>query len=326
MEINLKMKILFTGASSFTGFHFLNELAKNTHHEVHIILSKDLNYYTDSKKKRIDQLDSKIIIHENIQFGDNAFLDLIQSKNKNFEILCCHGAYVENYNSDNFDIHKSLVSNTKNISKAIKLFKENGGKIIINTGSIFEPYEGFGEENSNAFNLYGISKHFTNELFRYHCYINKITFGKFVIPNPFGILEEPRFTNYLFSCWRKNEIPIVKTPRYIRDNIPVELLARSYVDFLHKLFQITLLGNYTQEYKFTPSGYVESQGDFTNRIIKQIQNNFNIFYSVKFYDQTIFDQPISRYNNTCLFSMYPDWDESKFWIQYINTYLNLNDI
>ena len=52
---------------------------------------------------------------------------------------------------------------------------------------------------------------------------NESASGKFVIPDPF--FEEPRFYNYLVQSWLKAEVPAVRTPLYVRDNIPVDLLA-----------------------------------------------------------------------------------------------------
>jgi UDP-glucose 4-epimerase len=58
------------------------------------------------------------------------------------------------------------------------------------------------------------------------------TFEKFVIPNPFGPFEEPRFTAHLIRSWMKGETAKVQTPRYVRENIPVTLLAKAYAAFI----------------------------------------------------------------------------------------------
>jgi len=64
-------------------------------------------------------------------------------------------------------------------------------------------------------------------MFRYHCGEARIPLGKFVIPNPFGPFEEPRFTAYLMRSWKDGKPAGVKTPDYVRDNVPVDLLAPS---------------------------------------------------------------------------------------------------
>ena len=65
--------------------------------------------------------------------------------------------------------------------------------------------------------------------------MRRISLGKFVIPNPFGPLEEPRFTHYLAKKWFAKEVAIVNTPLYVRDNIHVSLLAKSYVHYVTSL-------------------------------------------------------------------------------------------
>ena len=55
--------------------------------------------------------------------------------------------------------------------------------------------------------------------------------GKFVIPNPLGPFEEPRFCAYLIRQWQAGEAAEVRTPAYVRDNIHVDLLAAAYAAF-----------------------------------------------------------------------------------------------
>jgi len=315
------MKILFTGTSSFTGFYFVNQLAKQKNFEVHAILSNELSDYVGLKKERLSFLSPNVKVHEKIQFGDDFFLDLLNSQTEGFDILCSHGAFVENYNSNDFNLIKAFTTNTKNLNSVLSCFRQRGGKIVVNTGSIFEPEEGICDGNKNAFNLYGLSKKFTNDLYQYYCYINDIVFGKFIIPNPFGKYEEPRFTRYLFKCWEEGEIPIVNTPKYIRDNVPVDLLSKSYVDFICYLTSKFENGIISQDFKFNPSGYVESQGEFTKRVASNIKSHFGIDFNFSLFNQVKFDQPISRFNCTNLFESFPDWDEVHFWNDYLKYYL-----
>ena len=49
--------------------------------------------------------------------------------------------------------------------------------------------------------------------------------AKFVIANPFGPLEEPRFTAYLAREWLGGRSAVVRTPEYLRDNIGGGLCA-----------------------------------------------------------------------------------------------------
>ena len=53
------------------------------------------------------------------------------------------------------------------------------------------------------------------------------TFVRCVIPHPFGFYEEPRFTAYPMRTLLAGETARVQVPRYIRDNIPVGLIAEA---------------------------------------------------------------------------------------------------
>ena len=59
-------------------------------------------------------------------------------------------------------------------------------------------------------------------------------YGKFVIPHPFGPLEQPRLGAYLARTWAADGVAEIKTPAYIRDNIHVGLLAACYKRFVEE--------------------------------------------------------------------------------------------
>jgi len=86
------------------------------------------------------------------------------------------------------------------------------------------------------------------------------TLEKFVVPNPYGPYEELRFSAYLLKTWLASETARVQTPRYVRDNIHVSLLAKAYAAFVGA----TPAPGTTR--RLNPSGYPESQGAFTQRL------------------------------------------------------------
>jgi len=54
---------------------------------------------------------------------------------------------------------------------------------------------GAGSKPLRAFNAYGLSKGLTAAAAESYADRERFTFEKFVIPNPFGPYEEPRFTS-----------------------------------------------------------------------------------------------------------------------------------
>ena len=118
--------------------------------------------------------------------------------------------------------------------------------------------EGAGSQGLPDFSPYGLSKALTYQVCRYDCTRAGIGLGKFVIPNPFGPYEEPRFTAYLIKNWLAGATPNCSSPSYVRDNIHVSLLAKVYVQFAKQLPAHGFV-------RINPSGYAESQGAFTLR-------------------------------------------------------------
>ena len=175
------------------------------------------------------------------------------------------------------------------------------------TGSVFEQNEGAGETPRVAFSPYGLSKGLTAEVVRYRCREFGLRYGKFVIPNPFGPLEEPRFCAYLVRSWKKGGVAQVKTPDYVRDNIHVSLLAASYAKFVGDIAAGKGRG------KFNPSGYVEAQGAFAGRFAAAMRPRLGMPCEIEFSVQTDFSEPLVRVNFDSAARYVGEWNESAAW-------------
>lgn len=306
------MKILFTGASSFSGMWFVKELAEQGH-EVTAIFKRHLNDYSGIRRLRVDQVLPLCISHFNISFGDEAFLELL--KKESFDLFCHHAADVTDYRSPNFDVGKAVASNTRNIKTILELLKHNGCQTMVLTGSVFEQNEGVSlDSDLPAISPYGLSKGLTSEVFNFYSQQLNIRCAKFVIPNPFGPYEEGRFTNYLAQNWLQTNTPAVNTPMYIRDNIPVTLLAKAYAHY------ISSLKNATTSLKYNPSYYVFSQGEFTSLFAKKLSARFNKECLFELKHQTDFPEPLKRINSEPIDSTALQWDEELFWDKSANYY------
>ncbi|MEM7620121.1 MAG: NAD(P)-dependent oxidoreductase [Pseudomonadota bacterium] len=307
------MKILFTGGSSFTGFWFIEELIENGH-DVVMTLRASINDYTGVRKQRIEQLHGKCTILENTNFGDERFLETIR-REKNFDMLCHHAADVTNYKSSDFDICAALQNNTHNIQHVLQSLAEQGCHKIVLTGSVFEADEGAGSDSLDAFSPYGVSKGLTADVFRYYSHIFNLDMGKFVIANPFGPYEEPRFTSYLARTWLNNEIAEVRTPDYVRDNIHVSLLAKEYHDFVERVYRNS------GTMRHNPSGYIGTQGAFTMLVAEQMRERLNRPCEVSLLTQTSFEEPHIRINTDSPNTKNGSWNESASWDSFAAYYL-----
>jgi nucleoside-diphosphate-sugar epimerase len=299
------MKIIFTGASSFTGYWFVAELARSGH-DVTAVLQSPADRYEGVRKERVHRLASICRCEFECSFGDERFLDLVKGTD-GVDVLCHHAAHTTDYSSADFDLIAALQANVRNVRPVFEALASNGCRRVVLTGSVFEKGEGAGSEGLRAFSPYGLSKGLTAEIFEHVAATSGIQLGKFVIPNPFGPLEEARFTSYLVRTWYEGQTALVNTPAYVRDNIHVSLLAKAYVRFLSGLaggpgFQ-----------RINPSGYAESQGAFSRRFAEEMRSRLGLACRLSLKPQTEFPEPRVRINLDVLDPSALGWSEEAAW-------------
>jgi nucleoside-diphosphate-sugar epimerase len=309
------MKILFTGASSFTGYWFVKELAA-AGHEVVMIFRRAADQYEGIRRTRVGLAAKCGTPVFGCSFGSQDFLQLIKATDR-FDLLCHHAAEVTDYKSPEFDVVSALHNNTFNFPGILSGLAEKGCPAVLLTGSVFESGEGAGSDGLPSLSPYGLSKGLTSEMVRYYATAQGLQLGKFVIANPFGPYEEPRFTAYLVRSWHEGRTAVVNTPEYIRDNIHVSLLAKIYVDFIHSLsinsgFRV-----------INPSGYVESQGAFAMRFARKMRERLGLPCELELKRQTEFAEPRIRINTDAVDSRRLGWDEETAWDGLAEYYRNL---
>jgi UDP-glucose 4-epimerase len=298
------MKILFTGGSSFTGFWFIRELAAQGH-SVTAIFRKRVEEYSDAaRRERVALASAAGRPMYGFAFGDQRFLSLIAEGG--WDLLCHHAADVTNYKSPSFDAVGALGNNTHNLPGVLDAMQAVGCQRVLLTGSVFERGEGAGSQGLPGFSPYGLSKSLTAETFAYYCKRSGVGLGKFVIPNPFGAFEEPRFTAYVMKSWLAGVTAVCSSPAYVRDNIHVSLLAKAYARFATE-FPASV---FTQT---NPSGYAESQGAFTLRMAQEMRPRLGLPCVVELKEQVEFPEPRVRINTDIPDFRSLGWDESSAW-------------
>ena len=302
------MKILFTGASSFTGFWFVKTLAA-AGREIVCPLTGDWEKYADVRQARVEKLKPVCRFIPNAPFGSDNFLKFAGAER--FDLLCHHAADVTNYKSPDFDAGRALQNNSLNLRAVLKAVKAP----VVLTGSVFENDEGAGNGPLRAFSPYGLSKGLTFQVFRFYCAEAGLPLGKFVIPNPFGPFEEPRFTAHLMKNWRDGKIAEVKTPDYVRDNLHVDLLAATYEKFAARVLREKL-----PLQKINPSGYVEKQGEFAQRVAREVKARTGWACELKLAQQTDFSEPLERVNTEPAAKIIFGWSEPKAWDALVEFY------
>lgn len=295
------MKILLTGATSFTGFHFARALAAAGHHVVAPMRSKLTDYAVGPRAERARRLQEVAEVVECLSFGSDRFLDLARAGR--YDALCHHAAQVGDYRAADYDMLGAVAANTHRLPEVLEAIGPEAA--VIATGSVFEADEGVGNTPMIAFSPYGLSKGLSWQIVHYWCQARPRPFGKFTIPNPFGPYEEPRFGAYLMKTWKAGAVAEVRTPAYVRDNIHVDLLALAYVGF------VADVAAGLHDARCNPSGYVETQGAFTLRFANEVRRRSTLACAVSLAEQTDFAEPVVRINTDRIRPA--GWNEAAAW-------------
>jgi nucleoside-diphosphate-sugar epimerase len=298
------MRILFTGASSFTGSWFVKALVEQGHSIV-APMRRAQSDYDPLRHARMALIGDAIEIVENCPFGTPQFLALLEREP--FDLLCHHGAQVDNYRADDFDVAAAVRANSLNLPTTLKAGQRNPDFAVLLTGSVFEQNEGAGTEPLLAVSPYGLSKGMTSDLFRYWCNRLGVKLAKFVVPNPFGPYEEPRFCDFLMRCWSAGQTAEVKSSEYMRDNIHVSLLAAAYADMVARIDALPAFA------RLAPSLYAEKQGAFAQRFARQIGSRLKLDCPLDLARQTEFPEPKARINTDKLDTVRLGWHEAEAW-------------
>lgn len=312
------MKVLLTGASSFTGYHFASAMAA-AGHEMTCVFTGQEPDYSGIRGLRVKGLLAVAKPAFGVRFGDDTYLGLVASGG--FQLLCCHGAYMDNYRSPDFDFERAISQDTQNLAKVFQAAAGNGVAGVVYTGSVFEPGEGCGSEALRAVSVYGATKGAVYEYFRVFAETHQVPLAKFVIPNPFGTFEEPKLPSYLMKMWRSGQKPEIKTPTYVRDNVHADLLAKCYLRWCEGFVAHPEHGASVH-----PSGYIESQGAFVRRMADEMRARLGWACEAAFAHQVTFPEPRIRVNVDAAEAISEDWSETAAWdsiAEYYSEHLGL---
>lgn len=246
--------------------------------------------------------------------GSKRLVEAVDTRS-HWDLWCHHGAYVQDYKSEAFDPISALASNSAGLHALIPQLKDRGCRHVLLTGSLFAMRQGMGSDPQRAMSPYGLSKGMTLDLFAYYLARAEMVLGHFVIANPFGAFEEERLTRFLAREWLAGRVPTVQKPDYVRDYMPVDLLAQLYVWFAKRCVQATTALSYA------PQGYIGTQRDFVHRFAKQLMPRFNRPCEVEYAKQTDYSEPLVRINCTPYDPKSVLWNEEAFWNELARWYL-----
>ena len=114
--------------------------------------------------------------------------------------------------------------------------------------------------------------------------------------------------------WLAGETGRVQTPRYVRDNIHVSLLAKAYARFVGADAAPGTVRC------LNPSGYPESQGAFAERLRREAEARLGRPCGLELGAQTEFSEPLVRINTDLLDVPALEWSEAQAWDEFVSYY------
>src|SRR5271168_2312022 len=134
----LPVRVLLTGASSFTGLWFARALHAAGHHVVAPLRRPREEYRGDVRARRVVELGRAAECGFASVFGDERFLDLCRSGT--WDLLCHHAAEVGDYRSLSFDVVGAIAANIRNFPEVLGAMRSL--RAVVVTGRVFEANEG----------------------------------------------------------------------------------------------------------------------------------------------------------------------------------------
>lgn len=249
----------------------------------------------------------EVTVHENVSHGADSLTSLVEAMGA--DVFVIHAHPMSGFRNSDYSISAAIEEMTAGIDEQLAAFADNGGRIVCYSGTIFEP-GGSGVPGA-AISRYGISKLAVFEIVRLAADRAGLDVRKVVIPNPFGAGESGRFGNYLASSWREGIVPEVRTPRYIRDNIPSLELGMRYANYLET-------GGERRDV-IRPSGYLENQYDFALRVAREIGVRLGRELPVAAAEQATFEEPMVLVNDGSRAARFAEV-EREFWDDYSSSF------
>lgn len=263
-------KYLVTGASGFIGASLVRKLVKNNE-DVHITLRKE------SHNWRLKDIENLITIHYCDLADENVVRDLLEKNSFNVIFnLATYGGY-------NFQKNNDTIINTNVIVpwNLIKICKETGVEIIINTSSSSEYGEKFEAMKEdmilNPNNMYGASKASATLLCSTYAKINKIPLCTFRLFSPYGYYDaQSRLIPSVINYCLENKDIYLGNKKSKRDFIFIDDVIDAYLEVLNYKNKYGEIYNVGSGIEYTIESVVDKIKYLTNsKSILQWGNKFD---------------------------------------------------
>ena len=287
-------KVLLTGATSFTGHHIARAFRAAGYQVIATLTEKKSEPRDAVSAQRLERARVDHWIEE-AAFGTPAFVDSIKLHRP--QILINHGASIKGYRDPSFDYLKCVSTSLFEARTVMKTLRESGCKSFLHSGSIFEPDEGTLKAgtagSSEAISIYGTSKNLVWQGLRFFAHEASLPISKIVIANPVGPFENPdRLIPIFVSEWKSGKVPVLKTPKLVRDNIPASWLANVYLEEAER----ALNSAHPESRVRRPRGYALSNERFLKLFVERFTDSKPGFECPVHIEEHPSTEPQERFN------------------------------
>jgi nucleoside-diphosphate-sugar epimerase len=303
------IRILFTGASSFTGAWFVRALADRGADVIAACRGRLADGDAD-RRRRLASLAGRCRLVESCPFGSEPFRELLRTSGS-IDVFCHHGTKSGDHRDPGLDVLGAVAAHTLSIEPTLDALMAAGCRTLLLTGTVFEADEGLADPPAGACSPYGLAKTLTWQMFRHHAERRGLTLGKLVIASPFGPLEKPGLTRHLATGWLDGRTPVLRCPQLVRDHLQVPLLAAAYARFA-----LDLPGR-EGVHRLTPSQFAEPLDRFAGRLAGALAPRLRLpcrFACAALPEPT--DEPARRCGTDPLERLVPDLDPEQAWDAY----------
>lgn len=254
------MRVLLTGAGSFTGAFFARALAEGGA-EVIAPLRGPLATTDVLRTRRLAKIRTRVELVPAAAMGSTRLRDLAAA-NGPFDLVCLHAAEVGDFRRPDYDPFAAAASTTAGLGRLLEAAR---CRAVLVTGSVFEADAGAGDASLGAIGAYGLAKTLAFSAVRWTCEQQGVALSKFTIAHPFGPFEKAGLTSALLAAWAKGEAGLVARPRLVRDFVPVSALAQAYADMARTVSAEGV------RHRLTPSGFAEPVVAFVERLARAMR-------------------------------------------------------
>lgn len=297
------MRVLLTGASSFTGAWFAQTLAARGHDVLCALRGPAASGSDALRRFRMAMLED-CAVAELAPFGTEAFLALLEERAP-FDVLALHGWAGGDHRRLDLPVDDAVAATTFRLTRVLDGLARAGGRVVLLTGTVFESGEGSLDPETPALNRYGLAKSLIREWVRHAVAEAGLHLHRFVIPHPIGPGDKPGLVAELAQAWLAGRPAVLRSPATVRDLVPVDLLALDYARYCEAAVAREAAA------VRRPSGEIATLAEHAEQIATRLRPRWDRPCLIEARDGAAAEP--RRVNREPCAPSHPDWSAERFW-------------